>query len=124
MGERGPESPDWASLDSNILGVIAVFLSPEVGAIQCVCKPWREAIDPAVYLRLLRGVAPAEAEKLVEVRRGHVDVLRMFETGQRYGERGSENAHTGAPVVLWDTVRDLTLLQRRAIGHSADQESL
>ena len=69
-GGGGP-AVDWANLDSDLLLLISGKLpGPGVGAQECVCKPWREAIasDPAVYLRLLRGVAPAEAEQLVKVR--------------------------------------------------------
>ena len=86
-GGGGP-AVDWANLDSDLLLLISGKLpGPGVGAQECVCKPWREAIasDPAVYLRLLRGVAPAEAEQLVSVRGpgGYGGVTSLEDTGGR-----------------------------------------
>ena len=62
---------DWAALDTDLFLLIVEKLDgASTGCAEIACKTWRQVIasSPSVYLRLLQGVAPTEAEQLVNVR--------------------------------------------------------
>ena len=64
------ETVDWLSLDLDVFEkIVCILPGPSVACMEAVCKPWSKAIttNPAIWMRLLQGVAPEEAAALVAV---------------------------------------------------------